>query len=162
MSKSLRVSALVGLMVPWAVAAVAGGPDPGRPGQPPTPSGVIHVSAGGENLILWPYTTSDFETPSDPINLVFPDADPRGIRQELMRLDGDRSGSPFAGLPFGDCRWTDAMGYEGRLRPARALGAARSSSPASIRELRWAIPSASTSASSGPGGTRSGMPTSSS
>jgi hypothetical protein len=111
MSKSLRVFALVGLTGLCAQAALAHGPQK-PPGQPWPPSGLVRVPVGGEKLMVWPYTTSDFETPSDPINLVFPNADPREIRQELMNLDGDRSLSPFAGLPFADCRWTDAMGYE--------------------------------------------------
>jgi hypothetical protein len=110
MSKSLRMLALGGLTSLWAVAAFAHGPygPPGHQQRPP--SGVVHVSAGGERLTLWPCTTSDFETPSDPINLVFPNADPREIRQELMKLDGTRP--PFATLPGGTCAWTDAMGYE--------------------------------------------------
>ena len=77
---------------------------------PEAPDGVLHVEAGGEPLTLWPYTTSDFESPSDPVNLVFPNADPRAIRQALLKLDGKRP--PFATLPGGDCTWTDAMGYE--------------------------------------------------
>jgi hypothetical protein len=110
MSKSLRLVAIGGLACLWAAAAVADGSLDRPWGQRP-PSGVIHVSAGGENLILWPYTTSDFQTPSDPVNLIFPNADPREIRQELMKLDGSR-GAPFNQFPFGDCEWTDAMGYE--------------------------------------------------
>ncbi len=74
------------------------------------PDDLKHIDAGGESLTLWPYTSSDFENPSDPINLVFPNADPRAIRQELMKLDGNRP--PFASLPGGNCTWTDAMGYE--------------------------------------------------
>lgn len=80
----------------------------------PSPSGTVQVDAGNETLDLWPYTTSDFETKSDPVNLVFPNADPRAIRQELMKLDGNRPGTPFAALPLGAgaCTWMDAMGYE--------------------------------------------------
>ena len=111
MSKSLRLLALGGLTSLWAAAAVAHGPYI-PPGHPWPPSGLVRVSAGGEKLTLWPYTTSDFKTPSDPINLVFPNADPREIRQVLMKLDGARSLPQLAGLPFADCRWTDAMGYE--------------------------------------------------
>jgi len=77
---------------------------------PEAPTDLKDVVAAGESLTLWPYTTSDFESPSDPINLIFPNADPRGIRQELVKLDGVRP--PFAALPGGNCRWTDAMGYE--------------------------------------------------
>jgi len=110
MSKSVRVLALGGLACLWATAAVADGSH-GRPwGQRP-PAGVIHVQAGGEKLHLWPYSTSDFETPSDPVNLIFPNADPREIRQELMKPKGPRA-FPFNLPLFGDCQWTDAMGYE--------------------------------------------------
>lgn len=109
MPKSLGLLALGGLVCLWPAAAAADGRY-GRPlGQRP-PSGVIHVSAGGENLVVWPYTTDDFTNPSDPINLVFPNADPRSIRQELMKLEGDRL--PFSALSIHDCRWTDAMGDE--------------------------------------------------
>jgi len=74
------------------------------------PAGLKEIQAGGTSLALWPYTTPDLATPSDPINLVFPNADPRAIRQELMKLDGSRP--PFAGLPGTSCTWTDAMGSE--------------------------------------------------
>jgi hypothetical protein len=82
--------------------------------EAPAPPATVDVDLGGETLAVWPYTTSDFETGSDPVNLVFPNADPRAIRQELLKLDGSRGGTPFAGLPFGvgGCRWMDAMGYE--------------------------------------------------
>jgi len=111
MSKSLRLLAVGGLAGLWAAAAVAEGPF-GRPGNQRPPSGVLDVSAGGESLRIWPYTTDDFETPSDPVNLLFPNADPRGIRQALMAANTDRAGSPFAGLPVGDCGWSDGMGNE--------------------------------------------------
>jgi hypothetical protein len=78
--------------------------------QPPPPSGLVDVVAGGESITLWPYTTSDLESPSDPINLLFPNADPRGIRQALLKLDGTRPA--FATLPGGGCTRTDAMGNE--------------------------------------------------
>lgn len=83
-------------------------------GRLPRPSGIVPVTAGTETFRIWPYTTSDFETGSDPVNLVFPNADPRAIRQELMKLDGDRPVPPFASLPLGAgaCTWMDAMGYE--------------------------------------------------
>ncbi len=82
--------------------------------EAPAPPGTVDVDLAGETLAVWPYTTSDLETGSDPVNLVFPNADPRAIRQELLRLDGARGGTPFAGLPFGvgGCTWMDAMGYE--------------------------------------------------
>ena len=109
MSKNVRLLAIAGLASLWAVAAVADGFH-GRPGDQRPPSGVVRVSAGGESLIVWPYTTDDLQTPSDPINLIFPNADPRAIRQELMKLEGNRS--PFSGLSIQGCRWTDAMGDE--------------------------------------------------
>jgi hypothetical protein len=85
-----------------AVSPASQGPEP--------PAGVQQVQAGGASLSLWPYTTPDLETPHDPVNLIFPNADPRAIRQELLKLDGSRP--PFAGLPGVDCTWTDAMGSE--------------------------------------------------
>jgi len=109
MSKSLRAFALGGLAVLWAGAAVAHGPHI-PPGHPWPPSGLVRVPVGGEKLTVWPYTTSDFETPSDPINLLFPNADPREIRQELMKPKGARG--PFSAVPGSACQWTDAMGYE--------------------------------------------------
>ncbi len=125
MSKSLRLLAVGGLATLWAAAAVADGTY-GRPGNQRPPSGVIDVSAGGESLRIWPYTTDDFEEPSDPVNLVFLNADPRAVRQELIALDGNRQGSPFASLPLGDCEWTDGMGNEQAAfgRPERWVGGA--------------------------------------
>jgi hypothetical protein len=76
--------------------------------EPPT--GTITVPVGGQSLVIWPYTTSDLETPSDPVNLIFPGRDPREIRQELLKLDGSRPG--FPPLPGTACRWVDAMGDE--------------------------------------------------
>jgi len=106
MTKSVSVLVFAGLMVPGAGTLAAGQGNP----RPPAPQELVEVAAGGESLTIWPYTTSDFQAPSDPINLVFPDADPRAIRQELLKLDGTRP--PFASVPAGNCRWTDAMGYE--------------------------------------------------
>jgi len=106
MTKSVHVLAFAGLTVSWAGTLAAGQGNP----RPPAPQELVEVAAGGESLTIWPYTTSDFQAPSDPINLVFPDADPRAIRQELLKLDGTRP--PFASVPAGNCRWTDAMGYE--------------------------------------------------
>jgi hypothetical protein len=70
---------------------------------------VLNVSARGESLRIWPYTTNDLETPSGPVNLLFPNTDPRAIRQALLGASTDRTGSPFAGLPFSDCGWSDGM-----------------------------------------------------
>jgi hypothetical protein len=124
MPKSLGLLAIGGLACLWPAAATADGPY-GRPlGQRP-PSGVVDVSAGGESLIVWPYTTDDFVQPSDPINLLFPNADPRAIRQELMKLEGDRP-FPYSLLSIHDCRWTDALGDEQAAfgRPERWVGGA--------------------------------------
>ena len=77
------------------------------------PAGVVTVTAGGLPLTLWPYTfqqPAPPSTPSDPVNLVFLDTDPREIRQALMSLDGARPGFP---PELGrDCRWSDAMGND--------------------------------------------------
>jgi hypothetical protein len=88
------------------------------------PDGVKDIVAAGESLTLWPYTTADLENPSDPVNLVFPNTDPRAIRQELMKLDGARP--PFATLPGGNCTWADAMGNEhaAYAEPAGFVGGA--------------------------------------
>jgi hypothetical protein len=103
MSKHAHSVALAGLMSLAAATAFTGD-------EPAAPAGTIDVTAGGESLTLWPYTSADFATPSDPVNLIFPNADPRAIRQELLKLDGNRP--PFAAVPGGNCTWTDAMGYE--------------------------------------------------
>src|SRR5262245_53688249 len=80
-------------------------------GQGPLPPSDVHqASVGGESITLWPYTPADLENPSDPINLVSSTADPRAIRQALLKLDGARP--PFASVPGGGCTWTDAMGNE--------------------------------------------------
>ena len=85
---------------------LAGAAEPVAP--PPDP---VEITLGGDTLSLWPFTTDDFSSADDPINLVFRGADPRQIRQALFALDGDRTAS---GLPFAafDCTWSDAMGYE--------------------------------------------------
>jgi len=78
---------------------------------PDRPTGTIPIPIGSQFVEVWPYTTSDFESPSDPVNLVFPGRDPREIRQALLGLNGNRTPSFPAQAPF-DCTWTDAMGYE--------------------------------------------------
>jgi len=81
------------------------------PSAPPPPH-PISITVGGQSIELWPYTGNDFSGgASDPINLIFPFADPRQLRQALLSLDGARPG-PFAGLPFAGCLWRDAMGDE--------------------------------------------------
>jgi hypothetical protein len=78
---------------------------------PDPPGGTVSVPIGSHPLEVWPYTTSDFENGSDPINLVFPGSDPREIRQALVALDGNRTPTFPNQAPF-SCTWTDAMGYE--------------------------------------------------
>lgn len=99
-TRSMTLLTLIGLTA--AVASAWEGPA--------APDDVRYVVAGGESLTLWPYTTPDLASPSDPVNLIFPNADPRAIREALMRLDGVRP--PFAAVPGSNCRWTDAMGSE--------------------------------------------------
>jgi hypothetical protein len=77
---------------------------------PAPPTGTTTVPIGAQSVVIWPYTTSDLENPSDPVNLVFPGSDPREIRQALLKVDGTRP--PFASLPGSACRWTDALGDE--------------------------------------------------
>ena len=94
-----------GALLATAVAAAA--PEEAQP------AGVVSISVGGPTLTLWPYTFQEPAapgSPSDPVNLVFLDSDPREIRQALMALDGNR-GLPLQ-LPFGQCRWTDSLGNE--------------------------------------------------
>jgi hypothetical protein len=96
------------------VLAVAGPALAGESAPPPT--GVVTIDAGTERLTLWPFTTDNYlpaeDGKTDPVNLVFLNTDPRAIRQELMKLDGDRPSWSF--LPRGaqGCVWMDGMGYE--------------------------------------------------
>jgi hypothetical protein len=78
------------------------------PPEPPT--GTTTVPVGGQSIVIWPYTTSDFDAPYDPVNLIFPDSDPREVRQALLALDGSRPG--FPAVPGTGCRWVDTMGDE--------------------------------------------------
>jgi hypothetical protein len=78
----------------------------------PEPAGTVSVVVGVSPERIWPYTTDDFVTPSDPVNLIFPNSDPRALRQALMALDGNRSAFGFpSSFPF-NCTWSDAMGNE--------------------------------------------------
>ncbi len=115
MKTRLIVSSAVLALLPVVAAAGHGAPLHRGGFPPPT---TVTVEVDGEVLTLGPYATSDFATPSDPVNLVFLHADPRAIRQELMKLSGDRTVAPLPGVPVFppdppfNCRWTDAMGYE--------------------------------------------------
>ncbi len=100
----MKTRTFVALLSATALPALA------SPSAPP-PAPVVTISAGAESLSIWPYTASDYSgAPSDPVNLVFLDTDPRAIRQALMALDNHRPA--FAGLPTADCSWIDAMGNE--------------------------------------------------
>jgi hypothetical protein len=82
----------------------------------PQPAGVVTIDAGGEQLALWPFITTNYRPDaagkSDPVNLVFLNTDPRAIRQELLRLDGSRPQWSFLPRGANGCTWMDAMGYE--------------------------------------------------
>lgn len=82
--------------------------------DPPAPSGLVSIVAGGQTLTLWPYTGTDFSgTPGDPINAVFTrNASPLQIRAALRRLDGNRSAFGLPVAPPFDCTWHDAIGDE--------------------------------------------------
>jgi hypothetical protein len=111
MKTRVVVSSAILALLP-AVAAPGRSPAPRHGAWPRVPAPTtVTVTVDGEVLTLDPHTTSDFSTPSDPVNLVFLHSDPRAIRQELMKLSGDRTPDFPVAPPF-DCRWTDAMGYE--------------------------------------------------
>lgn len=76
------------------------------------PDQLVTVAAAGGDHVIWPYTGTDLAgAAADPINLIFSGhADPRGIRQALMALDGDRTAFGFPAVAPFDCRWSDAMG----------------------------------------------------
>jgi hypothetical protein len=115
MKTRLVVSSAVLALLP-AIAAPRPGSPPHHRGFPPPDT--VKVTYHGEELVFGPYATDDFVTPSDPVNLVFLHTDPRAIRQELMKLSGDRTEEPLPGVPVFpadppfNCQWTDAMGYE--------------------------------------------------
>jgi hypothetical protein len=78
---------------------------------PSPPAGLAAVQVAGQDLSIWGYTGSDFETPSDPIQFVFyGNADPIAIRAALLALDGDRSSLGLPPVyPF-NALWSDAIG----------------------------------------------------
>jgi hypothetical protein len=98
-----------GLVLALAVPALAGQ-------SAPPPAGVVTITAGTEQLTLFPFVTArGLPGPadeSDPVNLVFLDTDPRAVRQELMTLDGNRPAWAFLPRGANGCVWMDAMGYE--------------------------------------------------
>jgi hypothetical protein len=98
------------LVLAIAVPALAGE-------SAPTPSGVVTITAGTDHqLTLWPFITTNYlpgpAGQSDPVNLVFLNTDPRAIRQELMKLDGERPEWTYLPSGANGCVWMDAMGYE--------------------------------------------------
>ena len=108
----MRSRILMALGVLALLPAVAGASPPAPPG------GTVVLPAELGAIELWPYTGTNYSgNPSDPVNLLFQDADPRAIRQALMALPGDRSTVPpgvpaFPNQPPFNCTWADAMGYE--------------------------------------------------
>jgi len=83
----------------------------------PAPVALVSASYGGTTLTLWPYTTDDFQSRKDPVNLLFVgNADPRAIRAALVSVDENRVGFPFP-LP---CRWQDVP--EGGIQATYAEG----------------------------------------
>jgi len=85
---------------------------PGRGVAADPPAGVVDVTAGDETLSLFPYTGSDFSgNPVDPINIVFVgNVDATMIRNALMALDGDRSGTGLPPVAPFNGTWGDALG----------------------------------------------------
>lgn len=79
----------------------------------PSPSPLVTVSIGEDNLDFWPYTGNDFSSdPACPINLIFiGEADPRDIRAALFSLDGNRSAAGFPDVPPFNDTWQDAIGF---------------------------------------------------
>jgi hypothetical protein len=83
----------------------------------PTPQDLATPSTAAGQLTLWPFTSSDFSDPfdpvkADPVNIILLDTDPRAVREALMKLSGSRPYPPFPPVPPFNCRWGDAMGYE--------------------------------------------------
>jgi hypothetical protein len=100
----LAVAALL-LLPAWALAGQH---------QLPAPAPTVPVTVGTVTQQVWPYTyqaPNPLGTPSDPVNLVFGNTDPREIRQALLVLDGNRTAKFPNAAPF-NCTWVDAMGYD--------------------------------------------------
>jgi hypothetical protein len=71
------------------------------------PAPIVDVSGAR----FWPFTGTDLAgTASDPINLIFPGADPRDIRAALLSVNGDRTMFGFPNVPPFNCTWADAVG----------------------------------------------------
>jgi hypothetical protein len=92
------------------VAPLEGVPPPSASAAEVPSSELVTVPFGGTEYTFFPFTAhaASSEAFADPINLlILGDADPRALRAALMFLDGNRTGTPFAGF---DCRWKDAIG----------------------------------------------------
>jgi len=103
----------ISFAIAMATSLVAAGQASAWPGRdrPADPPDVVSVQSGSDSVTLWPWTGQDFETPSDPVNLIFlGDADPRQIRQALLSVDGFRGSYGFPASPPFDCTWSDAIG----------------------------------------------------
>ena len=99
---------VVVLLLPAVAMAGHEFPVPPELATPPTAAGTLTV---------WPYTASDFRDlyapdPSDPVNLILLNTDPRAVRHALMKLSGSRPYPPFPPVAPFTCRWADAIGYE--------------------------------------------------
>lgn len=77
--------------------------------EPEPPSGLVGIESSGQSIQVWPFTGSNFGTPSDPLNLVFVGkASASRIRDALLSLDGNRPG--FPPFPPFNQTWSDGMG----------------------------------------------------
>jgi hypothetical protein len=77
----------------------------------PAPAPLFTVAGPASSLEMWPYTASLIgAAPSDPMNVVFPDIDPRSLRAALMMLDGNRTAFGFPDAAPFNCTWKEAMG----------------------------------------------------
>jgi len=75
------------------------------------PAPLVTVAGPASSVEMWPYTASLIGAPpSDPMNVVFPDIDPRSLRAALMMLDGDRTAFGFPDAAPFNCTWKEAMG----------------------------------------------------
>ena len=72
---------------------------------------VTPISFGSWQLDLWPFTSATIGgIESDPINLVFPNRDPRAVRASLMFLNANRTAFGLPNAPPFNCTWKDAVG----------------------------------------------------
>ena len=80
-------------------------------GAATTPEPVVSIAHGTWQLELWPFTSAAIAgAASDPINVVFPNRDPRAVRASLLFLNGDRTAYGMPSAPPFNCVWKDAVG----------------------------------------------------